>query len=104
MALLEDSLGLVEARCGWVFPDVPPPKEQPLGFFERLLSAMGLRKTNRRIVMRLTIDPVNILPRPFFMYWVPGSVNWYLKTRVYARLGVTVVSYYTVIWTWPSLR
>jgi hypothetical protein len=105
MALLEDSLGLVEARCGWVFPDPPPAKEKSIGVLERLLIAAGLKKGNGRVkMMRLTIDPVNVLPRPFFMYWVPGMVNWYLKTRVYARLGTTVVSHDPVIGTLKSLR
>jgi hypothetical protein len=52
---------------------------------------MGLKKRERTMLMRLTIDRVNLLPRPFFMYWGTGLINWCLK-RVYARLGMTVVS------------
>ncbi len=52
--------------------------------------------------MRLTIDKVNIWSRPLFMYTVPACFNWYLKRKVYAKMGMLVVSVFRGIRRFPS--
>ena len=91
MQMLEDSLELVEARCGWSFPDLATTYEDPVGWWEWLKSISWEGK-DKVTLMRLTIDTVNLWPRPFFMYWGPGCFNWYLEKRVYASYGMKVVS------------
>lgn len=39
-------------------------------------------------VMRLTLDRVNVVSRPFFIYAIANSLNWYLRTKLYPSRGV----------------
>jgi hypothetical protein len=89
--MLEDSLELVEARCGWSFPDLVTTNEVPVGWWEWMKGILWEGK-DKVMLMRLTIDTVNLWPRPFFMYGVTGCFNWYLEKRVYASYGMKVVS------------
>lgn len=39
-------------------------------------------------IMRLTLDPVNVVSRPFIIYAIANSINWFLRTRLYPSRGV----------------
>lgn len=41
-------------------------------------------------VLRLTLDRVNVVSRPFFIYAFANSVNWFLRTQLYPSRGVGV--------------
>lgn len=96
MRVLENSLDLVEARCGWSFPDLVTTEEDPIGWWAWMKNILWPNKDKVKL-MRLTMDKVNLWPRPFFMYWVPGCFNWYLERRVYASYGMKVVSEMRVV-------
>jgi hypothetical protein len=96
MRVLENSLDLVEARCGWSFPDLVTTEDDPIGWWAWMKNILWPNKDKVKL-MRLTMDKVNLWPRPFFMYWVPGCFNWYLERRVYARYGMKVVSEMRVV-------
>jgi hypothetical protein len=39
-------------------------------------------------ICRLTLDPVNVVSRPFFIYAFANAVNWFLRTKLYPSRGV----------------
>lgn len=39
-------------------------------------------------IMRLTLDPVNVVSRPYILYLATNSVNYYLRNFLYPSLGV----------------
>jgi hypothetical protein len=41
-------------------------------------------------IMRLTLDPVNVVSRPYILYLATNSVNYYLRNFLYPSLGVNL--------------
>ncbi|BEJ15990.1 hypothetical protein CspHIS471_0505950 [Cutaneotrichosporon sp. HIS471] len=63
---VDRALTMLEARTGSVFP--PGRSSAP--------------------ICRLTLDPVNVVSRPFIIYAIANSVNWLLRTQLYPSRGV----------------
>jgi hypothetical protein len=82
--LIEQSLKMLEARAGWTFPRIV--NENSVTEEERKRKA---QIETRAKIMRLTMDPVNVVPRPLWWYvwlWLGEKLalwfiydNWGLK-------------------------
>lgn len=81
-ALLDWSYQLLESRTGTRFDEQ--------GSDDELNAHIKQEAAERAKVMRLTLDPVNALPRPLYLYATALILNWILKNVVYPRLGYTV--------------
>lgn len=84
-ALLAWSFNLLEARTGTRFSDVEEEDD------DELSAHLKQRAAEKAKVMRLTLDPVNALPKPFALYAFGLSVNWMLKHVVYRKWGFVLV-------------
>lgn len=66
-------------------------------FLERILIMLEARTGTSVVpgktgtpVMRLTLDPVNVVSRPYITYLVTNSVNYYLRNYLYPSYGVNL--------------
>lgn len=76
--LIERSAGMLESRTGWKFPkQAPSSGPRPKGVVDDKIK-----------LMRLTVDPVNVIPRPLWWYvWLWVGEKLALKF-IYASWGL----------------
>lgn len=89
-ALLAWSYNLLEARTGTRFADAEKEDDDD---DNELSLHLKQRAAEKAKVMRLTLDPVNALPKPFALYAFGLSVNWLLRHFVYRRMGFAQVGH-----------
>jgi hypothetical protein len=77
--LVDMGVEMLQARTGWTFP-------------QESSSLDGKRKTSGIKLMRLTMDPVRVIPRPFWWYVALWAGQILSLEYIYRGMGLVKVS------------